>query len=411
MASADCVAEESFLSSIERIRSEIHNKFQEAHRMLQDREADLIAELQRLTDEYTGEGIAEHIKQLSISKDALEETLTDKVIFDESIAPINTRITELEANLQRVTDTYISVSLEWDVDLEKKLSLAGEVRLNAVKGLREYKEIGCPVAVFGKHSKEDRYTPGVFSHPLGIAINPTNNYIYICDLGNDRVQVFSKSFEFVFQFNEKMGRPAGICIQQNKVYVTQFSSHCLNVYSTEGKYINSVGVKGTNELEFDGMRGLDISTDKGRIYLTEFGNDRVQCLNLSLGFVSFINDIYGAKDVKLTSDEIVVLSLRNPCVCLYSYSHQVIREIIPRGKSKSVSSPCSFSLNKSLHILITDFTHHCVFVFSYGGVLIHRFGKEGKKRGSFIDPRGIAIDAEGRILVTSRNSHNCIQVF
>ena len=41
-----------------------------------------------------------------------------------------------------------------------------------------------------------------------------------------------------------MKTPAGICIKQNKVYVTQHHSHCLNVYSTEGNYLNSVGMKG-----------------------------------------------------------------------------------------------------------------------------------------------------------------------
>ena len=88
--------------------------------------------------------------------------------------------------------------MEWDVELEKKLSVAGEIRLNAVKeGIRNYKEIGDPVAVFGKHRKEG-YSPGVFCYPTGIAINPDNISIYICDGGNSRVQVYNKSFEFVF---------------------------------------------------------------------------------------------------------------------------------------------------------------------------------------------------------------------
>ena len=86
---------------------------------------------------------------------------------------------------------------------------------------------------------------------LGIAINPENNSIYICDGGNNRVQVYNKFFEFVFQFSDKMKLPVGICIKQNKIYVTQFDSHCLIVYSTEGKYLNSVGMKGKKELEFD----------------------------------------------------------------------------------------------------------------------------------------------------------------
>ena len=414
MASAYGVGEESFLSHVERVRSEIHTEFIRAHELLQAREADLLAELQRLVDEYTGDGITPQIKELSISKEGLRDALKgneNKLIFEQSAAPIDARINELETKLQTAKDTYKSVSLEWDVELEKKLSVAGEIRLNGVKeGIRDYKEIGDPVAIFGKHSKKGS-SPGVFRYPTGIAINPVNNSIYICDRGNNRVQVFNKSFEFVFLFSEKMWTPAGICIKQNKVYVTLFCSHCLNVYSTEGKYLNSVGVKGKNELQFDQPRGLDISTDRDRIYLAEHGNDRIQCLNLNLKFNSFIDDIYGVRDVKLTSNEIVVLSARNPCVSLYTYSHQLIRDMIPKGDGNPVVTPVSFILDKSFNILITDFGMHCVSIFSFGGDLIHRFGKEGKKRGDFIKPSGITVDVEGRIIVSSKNPEHCIQVF
>ena len=412
MASAVCVEEESFLSHVERVRSEIETKFLRAHKILQDRKADLLAELQRLVDEYTGDGITQQIKQLSVSKDGLRETLKgneNKLILDQSLAPIDARINELETNLQRAKDTYKRVSLEWDVDLDKKLSVAGDIRLNAV---RYYKEIGEPVVVFGKHNKEEESSPGVFCYPTGIAINPENNYIYICDGGNERVQVYNKSFEFVFQFSSKMDGPVGICIKQNKVYVTQFDSHCLNVYSTEGKYLNSVGMKGKKELEFDTPKGLDISTDRDRIYIADYDNARVQCLNLNLKFNSFIQDIYGARDAKLTSNEIVVLSdLNNPCVSLYTYYHQLIREMIPIGEGNPVLRPLFLILDEASNILITDTKNHCVFVFSFGGELIKRFGREGEKRGEFINPTGISIDSKGRIVVISENPNHCIQLF
>ena len=414
MASADCVGEESFLSHVERVRSEIQSKFLRAHNILQEREADLLAELQRLVGEYTGKRITQQIKQLSVSKDALKETLTEnenKEILDQNIASIDARIKKLEANLQRAKYTYKRVSLEWDVELDKKLSVAGDIRLNAVKeGARNYKEIGEPVVVFGRHSIE-RSSPGVFCYPNCMAINPENNSIYICDGGYNRVQVYSKSLEFVFQFSEKMGTPAGICIKQNKVYVIQYTSHCLNVYSTEGKFLKSVGVKGKKELEFAKPKGLDISTDKDRIYITEYENDRVQCLDLNLKFNSSIDNVLGAKDVKLTSDEIVVLSCRNPCVSLYTYSHQLIREMIPKGEGNVVVHPSFFVLDKSLNILITDYISHCVSVFSFGGELIHIFGKKGEKRGELLDPTGVTIDVEGRILVASKNPEHCIQIF
>ena len=408
MASADRVGEESFLSHVERVRSEIQSKFLRAHNILQEREADLLAELQRLVEEYTGKRITQQIKQLSVSKDALRETLTEnesKEILDQSLAPIDARNKKLEASLQRAKDTYKRVSLEWDVELDEKLSVAGDIRLNAVKvGARDYKEIGEPVVVFGKHSNEGS-SPGVFYGPTAIAINPETSSIYICDGGYNRVQVYSKSFEFIFQFSEMDG-PVGICIKHKKVYVTQHNPHCLNVYSTEGKFLKSVGVKGKKELEFDGPRGLNISTDKDRIYIAEYENDRVQCLNLNLNFDSFIN-VFGALDVKLTSNEIVVLSCRNPCVSLYTYSHQLIREMIPKGEG----NPSFLILDKSLNILITDFKNHCVSIFSFGGELIHRFGKEGEKRGELLEPTGIAIDVEGRILVASENPEHCIQIF
>ena len=413
MASADGVGD-SFLSRVERVRSEIQTKFLRTHRVLQAREADLLAELQRLADEYTGEGIMLQINRLSSSKDALRDSLTEnenKETLDQSLAPINARIAELEIKVQRAKDTYKSVSLEWDVELDKRLSVAGEIRLNAVKErIRDYKKIGDPVAVFGKHIEEGS-SPGVFWCPSGMAINPENSAIYICDAGNNRIQVYNKSFEFVFQFSDKMNVPNGICIKQTKLYVTQFDSHCLNVYSTEGKYLNSVGVKGKEELQFNLPGGLDVSTDKNRIYIAEYGNHRVQCLNLNLKFNSFIEDICYALDVKLTSDEIIVLSFRNPFVSLYTYSHQLIREIIPRGEGNPLLFPNSLTLDTSSNILISDFKAHCVCVYSFGGVLIHRFGKEGKKRGDFIKPRGIAIDVEGRILISSKNPENCIQVF
>ena len=191
MASADCGEEESFLSHVERVRNEIQTKFLRAHNILQDREADLLAELQRLVDEYTRDGLTQQIKQLSDTISDLFISLKGNEnieILHQSVAPIHARIHDLEERHKKIKSTFKRVSLEWDVELDKKLSVAGDIRLNAVKeGIRNYKEIGDPVVVFGKHSKEGS-SPGVFCYPNGIAINPENHSIYICDGGNHRVQ-------------------------------------------------------------------------------------------------------------------------------------------------------------------------------------------------------------------------------
>ena len=302
--------------------------------------------------------------------------------------------------------------MKWEVGLEQKLSVAGQIRLISKEEMkRDYRMRRAPIAVFGNHYLSQDYSPEVFHYPNHIAIHPETSDIYICDGGNNRVQVFNESFEFVFQFREIMNMPVGICVEINKIYVTQFRYNCLNVYSIRGNYLKSVGRYGENPLEFDGPRGLDVSSDKARIYVAENNNNRIQCLNLALKFISFIDDIDRPEDVKLTPHEVVVLSSGSPCVSLYSYSHQLIRKMIPWGEGNPIGHPAALILDESLNILIADGPSHCVCVFSFDGALIHRFGNRGEERGEFIVPTGLTIDDEGSIIVASHNREHCLQVF
>ena len=164
-------------------------------------------------------------------------------------------------------------------------------------------------------------------------------------------------------------------------------------------------------MEFDIPKGLDISAELNRIYIAEHENDRIHCMNSDLSFHSIIDDIYGAQDVKLTPEEIIVLSSRNPSVSLYSYSHQLIRDMIPYGGTCQLKSSGRFILDTSFNILITDNDSHCVCVYSYRGEFLHKFGKEGDQKCDFIEPSCITICPQGRIIVTSDNPNHPIQIF
>ena len=92
--------------------------------------------------------------------------------------------------------------------------------------------------------------------PHAVTIDPQTNNVYICDSGNNRIQVFNSSFEFLFQFNDKMVGPRYACISENKVYVTQSEGNCLTVYSIEGKLLGSVGKKGRENWSLIGQPEL-----------------------------------------------------------------------------------------------------------------------------------------------------------
>ena len=129
MASIAAIRRDDFLLHVMRVRSEIRDKFLKAHKVLQDRETDLLDKLQELEDEFFGDVMTKQIEQLNLSKDALMNTLTgnkNKDILDQNLANIDSRIDELKHKFQTAKDTYKSVTLEWDVELEGKLSLTGE---------------------------------------------------------------------------------------------------------------------------------------------------------------------------------------------------------------------------------------------------------------------------------------------
>ena len=411
MASANVPVENPFLTHIERVRVELRERVARAHQVLQERETALLSELQQLEDTYRGEGVDRQVDQLRISKEQNVATLTDNEnqdFLEQIIAQLDVRMRELEASLETARDRMRRVELEWDTNLEGILCRTGSIR---VKGVADYKEKGNPIKVAGKHREEISTTPGMFRLPRSIAIDSSTNNIYICDGDNNRVQVFNKSLEFLFTFNDEMNVPVGICIYLNKVYVTQYRINSLTVYSIEGRYIESVGRRGNKELEFQYPRGLAVSNVNDIIYICDVNNHRIQCLKLDLTFNSFIPYLYSPRDLKLTPQNIVVLTLGNPCIHFYDYSHHLIRELITQGEGNQVINPCYFCLDRDFNILVTDLSAHSVMIFCNRGELLHKFGKRGEGRGNFISPSGIATDGEDRIIVVSRNSNHCIQIF
>ena len=410
MASARVAGKNQFLSQVERVRVELRERVARAHQVLQERETALLSELQQLEDTYMGEGVDKQIDQLRTHKEQTIATLTDnenKEFLEQSVAQLDTRMRELEANLETARDRMIRVELEWDGNLEGILSSTGSIR---VREEPDYKEKGNPVMVAGKHRNNTSSTPGEFCYPNSIAIDSETNNIYVCDGWNDRVQVFNESLEFLFTFSDKMNIPHGICINLNRVYITQYSAHSLTVYSTEGKCIESVGREGNKELKFSCPTGVAVSTAKNLIYICELGNNRIQCLTLNLSFNSFIPNVTYARDIKLTPEDIVVLTDGSLCIRFYDYFHQLIREIIIQGKVNQVINPQYFCLDREFNILMTDCSACSVMIFSNKGQLLRKVGKRGEERGNFIFPTGIATDRDGKIIVVTRNPKYCIQM-
>ena len=59
------------------------------------------------------------------------------------------------------------------------------------------------------------------------------------------------------------------------VYVTDYSSHHMSVFTTEGKYVTSFGKQGSGEGEFSHPVGICVDRD-GYVYVCDQYNGRIQ---------------------------------------------------------------------------------------------------------------------------------------
>ena len=126
------VGDDPFLSRIEHVREELRKNVARAHQVLDDREGELLSELEQIEANYRGEGFAKQIQQLKITKEQTISTLTDnenKDFLEQSIATLDARVREIQSKIGITRNSMTGVELEWDEFLERVLSQTGSIQV------------------------------------------------------------------------------------------------------------------------------------------------------------------------------------------------------------------------------------------------------------------------------------------
>ena len=398
--------QQNFTEQMRETRKKIQDSFKRSHEALQVRENILLSSVEEIETEFNKnmEEMNKLLEALNKSKNLTSEILYDKKLtgIRESFhSAINAQIAELHQ------DSYHAIEFEWDSLFENDIKQLGSIKLIIGESntsltrtfppqvkpvVPDYKTKHLPTAYSCKKNT-DQKAPGELNYPRSLAIHYKTGNIYIADLENHRVQVFSCNGDYLFMFSENMNKPRGICISLNKVIVTQYSGHCMNVYELGGKLVKSVGSVGSGEGQLKSPHGLDVSNRNNNIYVCDRYNNRVQIFTEDLKFHSMlgIGVLNCPRDVKVPRDRVLVLDESDPCLFVFSSDHVLTNRLITRGNAKQTNSPWCFD--------------------SQEGEQIHKFGKQGEGLGEFYHPFGIALDNTGRIIVLCYKDTACLQIF
>jgi len=197
------------------------------------------------------------------------------------------------------------------------------------------------------------------------AVCATNDFIYISDSNNQKVDVFAHNGEFKFSLagnlhstSKIIRRPIGIdSTFEKKILVVDYEFKCVNAFEENGKFLGKMC-----QGKLLGPKGI--------------------CVN------------------KHDNNQIVVADSKANCVCIFDSEGRFLNKFGNLGnKNENFAGPQYVACLSNGDICITDFYNHCIKVFDSQGNFRYSFGTNGLNEGQFNGPTGITADVKDNIIV------------
>lgn len=94
-----------------------------------------------------------------------------------------------------------------------------------------------------------------------------------------------------------------------------------------------------------------------------------------------------------------VVSLLLSVLQIFTIEGKFLRKLA----TSQLHCPVGVAFDAAANALVTSFHNHRVLVFHKDGTLLTSFGEHGTSPGQFVNPYGICVDGDGRILVGARD--------
>ena len=236
-------------------------------------------------------------------------------------------------------------------------------------------------------------------HLWGVAVSPVNRSVFVSDCGNSLIHVFDAEKKHVRTFGQcgegegQLNIPWGIDISANgQLYVANLDNHCVSVFGEDGTFIRRIG-----QGELRSPKDVLVHSS-GLVYVADSSNHRIAvfsqggelvCTFGSRGIRKGEFNIPSGVAVSPDGHHLYISDLLNHQVQVFTLEGQCVREF----GADHLKHPRGLTVTSNGSVLVTDKDNNRVAVFDTKAELIHSIAVE--------DPRGLAIDSRGDLLVVS----------
>jgi NHL repeat/6-bladed beta-propeller len=204
-----------------------------------------------------------------------------------------------------------------------------------------------------------------------VAIAKRGGTLLVVDSALGRIIAFNEDGKVQFQITNHLGRPSGLVLLNDRLFVADAQRHVILVFGLDGAYLREFGKRGTGHGEFNFPTHLS-ADPKGNLFVTDSMNSRVQIFDVEGNYKGEIGNIGD------------------------SPGHF--------GRPKGVA------VDSLGNVYVVDALFDNLQIFEHSGRLLLNFGETGAQPGQFWLANGIAITRQNEILVADSYNHR-IQVF
>ncbi|MHB1126259.1 MAG: 6-bladed beta-propeller [Bacillota bacterium] len=234
---------------------------------------------------------------------------------------------------------------------------------------------GTPLYKFGKEGDGK----GEFRFPYGIAGDSQGN-VYVADLYLGSISVFDAKGKFIKYFAEKNPNektiisPGGIRIFNDKVYVTEIQMSKVLVFDKEGKKLLEIGEPGMKNGQLRAPNAVTVDRE-GNVYVVDTGNQRIQVFDQKGKFLKIINGT-------------------------------------PNGTSSSAFvNPRGIGIDsRGILYLVSNLTH-LIYGFDLNETTdnsLFTFGGNGESNTQFSLPNGLYVDQNDQVYITDTGNQRIV---
>jgi len=229
---------------------------------------------------------------------------------------------------------------------------------------------------------------GELNAPWGVAVTGRNE-IFVCDNGNDRLQVFDEEGNFIRAIeHELLTGPRGICIDSaGWIYVT--AQNKILLLNPEGEYAKEISYEVNKGVYWSGIT-LD---EQGNIIVCYNGIHILSPEGKLLKEIS-AETFFDPFDCMYWEGKIFVSNWATNTVDVLGCDGKLLQEIGKQGSGNAeFSRPTGLAINKTGQLVVADDSG--VQVFTADGMFVTKFG-------IFVlsNPYGVSVSNSGHVIVS-----------